>query len=786
MNFDPVDCTVLANEQVDANGLSWRSGAKVERRLLRQWFLKITEFAEDLNKDLVHLSKSNNWPEHVVAMQRAWLGRSDGTNVIFNIHVEGSFESGRDDGRCRNVEVYTTRLDTLAGVQYLALSLNHPLITELVLQDQRLKAFVEAARSAPQGSRLGYRLPSIVAQNPLNTPSAKGVKFQHERIIPVFAAPYVLDGYGTMAVMGVPGHDTRDYAFWAENGDGGPVKKVVIPANDSGQNFVVDSACFVGKGILNDICGPLAGKDSGEATLWLENFLVDIKNGSPRTHWRLRDWLISRQRYWGTPIPIIHCESCGAVPVPKEDLPVKLPALPPGDFKGRGGNPLDKIPEWVNTKCPKCFQPAKRETDTMDTFTDSSWYFFRFTDPFNEKDFITPEAAQKLMPVDYYVGGVEHAILHLLYARFVTKCIARWRLWNPEGPAEPFKRLITQGMVHGRTYSDPETGRFLKPDEVDVSDPKIPKVVATGATANVTFEKMSKSKHNGVDPQSCIEKYGADATRAHILFQAPESEVLEWNEGPIKGIIRSSLSRLGPRAADACPAGEARHRWWRDATEPYTTKEVELLSVNKSTIESVTSKLESVQGLNTVVSDLLKFANALDQAHAGIMKRKDFEIGKHGSVHPSIFLYSTEVLVRLMAPIMPAWAEEGWQTLHQDGITHFNPLPEQLQPDSSVFDSEWPQVDEALSAAVAPTTQICVVQVNGRRRFSCEIPVPPLALDAKGEKEALDQWVERHVFELSPEGREFQGRNTTLLRDAEKVIVAAKGRILNVVEHRKS
>jgi leucyl-tRNA synthetase len=786
VNFDPVDCTVLANEQVDANGFSWRSGAKVEQRLLRQWFLKITEFADDLNKDLDHLSESNNWPERVVAMQRNWLGKSDGTIVTFDIHAEGSSDNGKDDNPYHNVEVYTTRLDTLAGVQYLALSLNHPLITKLVQQDQGLKAFVDAAGSAPQGSKLGYRLPSVIAHNPLNTPLAHELKTQCEQNLPVFAAPYVLDDYGTKAVMGVPAHDTRDYAFWAENGDGGPVKKVVVPTNDSSQILVADNACFVGKGVLNSVCGPLAGMDSGEATLWLDKFLIDVKKGSPRTHWRLRDWLISRQRYWGTPIPIIHCKSCGAVPVPKEDLPVELPTLPPDDFKGRGGNPLDKIPDWVNTKCPKCLGSAKRETDTMDTFTDSSWYFFRFTDPFNEKDPITPEAAQKLMPVDYYVGGVEHAILHLLYARFLTKCIARWKLWNPEGPAEPFKRLITQGMVHGRTYSDPETGRFFKPDEVNLSDPNSPKIVATGAVPNVTFEKMSKSKYNGVDPQSCIETYGADATRAHILFQAPESEILEWNEGPIKGIIRSSLSRLGPRAVDACPTGEARLKWWRDEKEPYTIKEVELLSVTRSTIESVTLKLESVQGLNTVVSDLLKFANALDHAHAYIKEEKDLEIGKHGSVHPSVFLYSTEVLVRLMAPIMPAWAEEAWQTLHQDGVTHFNSFQEKLPVDFSVFDSEWPHVEKALSVAITPTTQICVVQINGKRRFSCEIPVPPLALYAKEGKEGLGQWVEHHVFDLTPEGREFQSKNKTLLDDAKKVIVASKGRILNVVAHPKS
>jgi leucyl-tRNA synthetase len=776
VNFDPVDCTVLANEQVDANGFSWRSGAKVEQRLLKQWFLKITNFAEDLHKDLDHLALSNNWPERVVAMQRNWLGKSVGASITFSIKMA---ESSGPELETRKVDVYTTRLDTIFGVQYLALSLNHPIVKELSGQDQGLRDFISANSGERLGPGIGYRLRQIHASLPLSHNEADHGK--PYRSVPVFVAPYVLDDYGTGAVMGVPAHDTRDYAFWASNGDGIPVETVITP-EDPTQLSQLDGECFVEKGVLTSSCGEYAGLQSDEAITSIANRLVDGGKGGLTTRWRLRDWLISRQRYWGTPIPIIHCGSCGAVPVPAEDLPIKLPKLPPGEFKGRGGNPLDKIPEWVNTKCPKCHSPAKRETDTMDTFMDSSWYFFRFTDPFNEKDPITPEAAQELMPVDYYIGGVEHAILHLLYARFLTKCIAKWKLWDPQGAAEPFKRLITQGMVHGRTYSDPHTGRFLKPDEVDLSNPKTPKIVTTGETPNISFEKMSKSKYNGVDPQSCIETYGADATRAHILFQAPESEVLEWNEGPIKGIIRSSLSHLGPRAAEACPPGHLRRKLWRSEPAKYSTPEVKLLTITKKTIESVTAKLEAVQGLNTVVSDLIKLANALDDAHSQVEK-PPVESSFAASVHPAIFIYCTEVLVRLMAPIMPAWAEEAWHILHEDGVEHFASVEKKLPHDYSVFEAPWPDASSIAAASITTVTQTCVVQINGKRKFSCAIPVPPEELTRKDKQIELGKWVQEQVFSETLEGREFKAseKNKGLLTNAAKVIVANGGRIVNIV-----
>ena len=776
VNFDPVDCTVLANEQVDTNGFSWRSGAKVEQRLLKQWFLRITNFADDLHKDLEHLAESNSWPERVVAMQRNWLGKSVGATVSFTINMRDSSHPATIQNR--KIEVYTTRLDTLFGVQYLALSMNHPIVKELSEHDQNLHSYIEANRGDRLRPGTGYQLRDLDAKVPLSPNSTDHSRSQ--RSIPVFAAPYVLDDYGTGAVMGVPAHDPRDHTFWAVNGQGSPAETVVVP-EDPTQIHRSDDDCFVEKGILNSSCGEYAGLHSDDAISSIARRLVNEGQGGLTTRWRLRDWLISRQRYWGTPIPIIHCDSCGAVPVPVGDLPVTLPKLPSGEFKGRGGNPLDKIPDWVNTKCPKCHSPAKRETDTMDTFMDSSWYFFRFTDPFNENDPITPEAAQELMPVDYYIGGVEHAILHLLYARFLTKCIARWKLWSPKGPAEPFKRLITQGMVHGRTYSDPQTGRFFRPDEVDLSNPKSPKIIATGETPKISFEKMSKSKYNGVDPQSCIEAYGADATRAHILFQAPESEVLEWNEAPIKGIIRSSLTRLGPRAAEACPPGQLRHTLWRTSSAEYSTPEVELLTKTKKTIESVSAKLEAVQGLNTVVSDLIKLANALDDAHL-LVKKLPADASSVTGVHPSIFLYCTEVLVRLMAPIMPAWSEEAWQILHEDGIEHFNPGDQNLPTSDSVFEAKWPEATE-IAANLTMATQTCVVQINGKRKFVCAIPVPPDELVAKNQQGKLEEWVQEQVFSGTREGREFKEaeKNRVLLATAARVIVASGGRIVNIV-----
>jgi len=367
---------------------------------------------------------------------------------------------------------------------------------------------------------------------------------------------------------------------------------------------------------------------------------------------------------------------------------------------------------------------------------------------------------------------VEHAILHLLYARFITKAATELGMWNPKGAAEPFKRLITQGMVHGTTYSDPETGRFFRPDEVDLTNPEDPKIIANGKRPNVSFEKMSKSKYNGVDPQVCIATYGADATRASVLFQAPESEILQWKEGPVKGIVRSSLTKLG-RAAEYCPPKE--RRTWKKPE--YTASEIQLLSATKDTIKSVTTKLEAVDGLNTVVSDLIKLANALDAAEPNVTKQA---LDPAQSVSPSIFMYCTEALVRLMAPILPAWAEEAWHQIHDDGVTHFTEKRQSLDPDTfSVFDAPWPNT-VAMEAETkhAHTTQRCVVQVNGKRRFAVDVIPPSELLD---QDEELGKWAKDVVFNGTTAGLEFLSKHQNVLTTATNIIVASKGRIVNVV-----
>jgi leucyl-tRNA synthetase len=522
VNYDPIDKTVLANEQVDANGMSWRSGAKVEKRMLKQWFFKISEFREDLLEGLELLEGA--WPERVLAMQKNWLGKSIGARVKFPVIAY-------DERTHSDIEVFTTRPDTLFGVQYIALASTHPIVRELAKTDVELQAFLDTMPALPPDSKVGYVLPHVRAFNPLayeeSTPDATKAS------LPIYVTPYVLGDYGDGAVMGVPGHDIRDHAFWKHNRYDEPIRMVI--SQSAGESTVaMKNEPFVHHGHLTSHSGLYAGQTTAEATKKIVALLESKGLGSAAEIWRLRDWLISRQRYWGTPIPIIHCDSCGAVPVPEVQLPVELPPW----RKAETGNPLEHANDWVNVPCPKCHCPAKRDTDTMDTFVDSSWYFMRFIDPHNEAQLFDPEMAGKTLPVDLYIGGVEHAILHLLYARFISKFVAATSLWESKNNGEPFKQLLAQGMVHGKTYSDPSNGRFLKPDEVDLTVPSKPIVTATGQPANVTFEKMSKSKYNGVDPMGCMDKHSTDATRAHILFQAPVSEVLEWDEGKISGITR--------------------------------------------------------------------------------------------------------------------------------------------------------------------------------------------------------------------------------------------------------
>ncbi|KAI5803049.1 leucyl-tRNA synthetase [Geopyxis carbonaria] len=687
VNWDPVDETVLANEQVSPSGHSWRSGAVVQKRELEQWFLKISAFRERLLDDLEGLK--DMWPERVRTMQKNWLGRSEGAEVQFSVEVmplKGNEEARRIPFTTTSVKVFTTRLDTLPGVQYLALSTSHPITNTIAERNPELRVFIKeteekaaAASDEKSKSKSGFLLPGVTAISPID-PKVK---------IPVYVADYVLDGYGSGAVMGVPGHDLRDNAFWLSHCPSIPVKTVITPLDI--KHTLKDGEIYTEPGLLNNQCGRYSVLTSEEAKeSILEVLGSDVAQKT--TQWRLRDWLISRQRYWGTPIPIIHCNTCGPVPVPESELPVELPT--DITITGRSGNPLAAHPTWSDVSCPSCSAPAKRDTDTMDTFVDSSWYWSRFIDPTNPSQPFSPTVADSHLPVDLYIGGVEHAILHLLYSRFIAKFLSHTGAWpNPRNTtAEPFKRLITQGMVHGLTHTHPTTGQFLTPKGLQ-------ELKKAGGEPGVSYEKMSKSKHNGVDPLVCIERHGTDATRAHVLFAAPVSEVLNWDEAKISGVKRW-LTRVLRLAESSSPPGKM---------SPALAKVV------NTTIQSVTKSFGETIALNTVVSDLMKLENALTSA-------------------PSNARYAgVEVLLKLMAPVTPGVAEEAWELLHRN-----------QHGSGKVVEQAWPGVDTTALAEVDGGMREVKVIINGKVRFTLEarseVTEEQLVEMARG-KEEWGKWV---------------------------------------------
>jgi len=774
-----VDKTVLANEQVDSNGCSWRSGAKVEKKMLTQWFFKISEYRQELLDGLKELEKNGAWPERVLSMQKNWLGKSTGARIKFPVVAY-------DQQTHSDIEVFTTRPDTLYGVQYVALAATHPIVQSLANADVELQAFLDTIPALPQDSKVGYLLPHVRALNPLayeeSTPDA--IKAS----LPIYVAPYVLGDYGDGAVMGVPGHDTRDHSFWKHNRYDDPVRFVVSQSPDEATS-VLQTSPFIHHGHLTKHSGPHAGMTTATATREIVNLLKSKGLGSEAETWRLRDWLVSRQRYWGTPIPIIHCSTCGPVPVPDDQLPVELPTIDSHWANGKTGNPLELAYDWINTPCPKCGEASKRDTDTMDTFVDSSWYFMRFPDPKNPDSPFSPEAANANLPVDLYIGGVEHAILHLLYSRFISKFLASTPLW-PDGAevnGEPFKKLLAQGMVHGKTYSDPTTGRFLKPDEVDLTDPVKPLITATNEIANVSFEKMSKSKYNGVDPGTCMAKYGADATRAHILFQAPVSEVLEWDEEKIAGVTRW-LRRLyemilknqhlwteSNRMDDFSPKLyflQSRPPKHREATLESLAKDRELWRSVQATISNATQSYGKTHSLNTVVSDLMTLTNT-------IAEYNDVKIDQ--SIHKTVYkpdhrlsLHATRALVQMMAPITPAFSEECWRLLNSN-------------PSHSIFASPFP-IEDGTFDLLAPTTRTCVVQVNGKMKCVVKIPIQEEGLEGV----ELEEWLKEQIFDTE-EGREKlmgsgsgsgsgsgKGKGVDV-RKAGKMIVIKEGKTVNFV-----
>ncbi|KAL2760826.1 hypothetical protein ACRALDRAFT_1038231 [Sodiomyces alcalophilus JCM 7366] len=765
VNWDPVDMTVLANEQVDANGCSWRSGAKVEKRRLKQWFFRISEFRDELLRDLDVLNKNDAWPERVLSMQKNWLGKSTGATIKFPV-----LAMGQDSHAA--IEVFTTRPDTLFGAQYLALAATHPIVRSLAPRDPELQAFLDTLPGLPRDSKVGYMLPQLRAVNPLayheGTPEATKAS------IPIYVASYVLGDYGEGAVMGVPGHDERDHAFWKEHHYDAPVRYVLAASEDESTTALRNEP-FIEHGVMTEHSGPFKGKPSAEAAKMLVAMLEAAGLAKSMDKWRLRDWLISRQRYWGTPIPIVHCGQCGTVPVPEDQLPVTLPNVQHHWTNGRPGNPLERTPDWVNTSCPACGGAAKRETDTMDTFVDSSWYYARFADPHNEQQPFSQEAARQL-PVDIYIGGIEHAILHLLYARFMYKFMASTELFPPgsgtneEATHEPFTRLITQGMVHGKTFSDPSSGRFLKPDELDMSNPAEPKVASTGATATVSFEKMSKSKHNGVDPTDFIAKHGADATRAHMLFQAPVSDILNWDEGKITGVTRwlgrlydyvrglaetatetvdtsngSATAYLKEQAGRLDEMTEAElSRWDADAAVWRSVQ---------STIESVTASYQKVYPINTVVSDLMSLTNTLherSETASALVQRE-----------------AASAAIRMLAPITPAFAEECWAVLHPDA-------------GGSIFQSAaaaFPEPDNT-GPLLQPRKQSVAIQINGKLRGVVEVPKPPARLE--GDAEALREWMVAEMFKTE-EGKTKYSQGAWDVRKPKRVILARGGKTINFV-----
>jgi len=655
VNWDPVDQTVLANEQV-IEGRGWRTGALVEKREIPMYFLKITHYAEDLLQSLEHLP---GWPEQVKLMQKNWIGKSEGVRIGFEYFLEN---------KKLILWVFTTRADTLFGATFMAVAAEHPIATAAAQKDPKVKAFVEECKRGAvmeadlaQIEKKGVPAGIFVA-NPLS-----GEK------LPVWIGNYVLMGYGEGAVMGVPAHDERDYAFAEKYGL--PIKPVIrhplgdaVPApwkpEYAEYGVCINSGKYNGlayEAAVDAIAGDLKAKNLGEK----------------QVQWRLRDWGISRQRYWGTPIPIVHCAACGDVPVPDEQLPVLLPedVVPDGT-----GNPLNKRASYVDTKCPSCGKPAKRETDTMDTFVDSSWYFARFACPGQDQGMVD-ERASYWMPVDQYIGGIEHAILHLLYSRFFQRVMRDEGLMP--GLAEPFTNLLTQGMVLAESYYTDTNGRreWVNPADVAVERDAKGKILSAKAKSgkDVVYDgigTMSKSKNNGVDPQALIDQYGADTARFFIIFASPPTNTLEWSDEGVEGSYRF-LRRLWAYAARFAA------RKGMKGT-PGKGARFEIHSV----LKQANYDLQKLQ-FNTVASACMKILNALER-----LPEEETAADEEGM----------SILLRLLSPITPHICHHLWR---------------ELKFGEDVMAAPWPEPDPA---ALEQDEVELVVQVNGKLRGSIRVP----------------------------------------------------------------
>jgi leucyl-tRNA synthetase len=721
VNWDPVDQTVLANEQV-IDGRGWRSGALVEQRDLTQWFLKITDYAQDLLESLDTLDR---WPDKVRVMQRNWIGRSEG------LLLRWALEPRSAPAGFTELEIYTTRPDTLFGASFMAIAPDHPLARAAAESDPALAAFSEECR------RMGTSAAALetAEKRGFDTGIRAVHPFDPDWRVPVYVANFILMDYGTGAIFGCPAHDQRDFDFATAYGL--PIRTVVAP-KDAEPGWAVGDAPFLDDGVLvnSRFLDGLSPEAAFEAVA--DNLGRLSLDGRPvarrQVNFRLRDWLISRQRYWGCPIPMVHCDDCGVVAERDENLPVRLPD--DVSFE-KPGNPLDHHPSWKNCACPVCGKPARRETDTMDTFVDSSWYFARFTDPFNKSAPTTRAAVDGetgWLPVDQYIGGIEHAILHLLYSRFFTRAMTKT---GHASIAEPFAGLFTQGMVVHETYRAPDGG-WVQPADIRIeSGPSGRRAIRIEDGAEIAIgpiEKMSKSKKNVVDPDDIIASYGADTARWFMLSDSPPERDVIWTEEGVQGaarfvqrlwrMVNEVAARAGTHPAPPAGFGEAAQGLRRAAHRALADvgADIERLAFNRCVAHVYTlanalgRALDAAAEHETPASDM---AFALDEA--------------------------ARILVQCVAPMMPHLAEECWAALGGEGL---------------VSSAPWPLADEALLKVEAITLP---VQVNGKKRG--EVTVAP---------EASIQEVEAAVRALDAVLRAAEGK------PVRKVIVVP-GRIVNVV-----
>ncbi|WP_175612709.1 leucine--tRNA ligase [Fusobacterium mortiferum] len=694
VNWCP-DCnTVLANEQVE-DGKCWRhSKTSVIQKELEQWFFKITDYADELLEG--HKELKDGWPEKVLTMQKNWIGKSYGTEIVFTVAETG-----------KELPMFTTRIDTIYGVSYCVVAPEHPIVEEIIKVNPEIKSSIEAMKNTDliERSAEGREKNGVFTGWHVINPVTK-------EKVQLWVADYVLMNYGTGAVMAVPCHDERDFAFAKKYNL--PLNVVINPVNKETKEVIELKAeemteAFTEVGVMTN-SGEFNGMSSKEALTKIAEYVEANNYGKRTVKYRLKDWGVSRQRYWGTPIPALYCEKCGTVMEKDENLPVKLPE----DVSFNGvGNPLETSESFKHAVCPICGGPARRDTDTMDTFVDSSWYFLRYCDPKNDKLPFDKEIVDSWMGVDQYIGGIEHAVMHLLYARFFQKILRDLGLVSAN---EPFKRLLTQGMVLGPSYYSGAENKFLFSSEVDVKGEKAFSK-ATGEELAIKVEKMSKSKNNGVDPEEMITKYGADTTRLFIMFAAPPEKELEWNENGLAGAYRflTKIWRLVMEHKENLEFGEI------DLTKVSRDDKALLIKLNQ-TIKKVTESIEDDYHFNTSIAATMELINETQDYKVNIL-----EGGKTTSESKKIFAEVIKNILVMLSPFTPHFCDELWEEMGNTGY---------------LFNEKWPSYDEKLTVS---SEVVMAVQVNGKVRGTVEVErgtdkdtVEKLALNLENVKKHME------------------------------------------------